>query len=94
MQDTVLYQRCGTTGGIKQIGTHNRSENGGGAWVALYANPLVLILILGMKFGICQLEVRTKFVRTVWSGQHSSCFVAGEIDTHLNPTCWFPNCSF
>jgi hypothetical protein len=25
----------GTTGGLKQIGTHNRSENGRSAWVTL-----------------------------------------------------------
>jgi hypothetical protein len=32
----ILYcQRWWTTGGIKQIGTHNRSENGRGARVAL-----------------------------------------------------------
>jgi hypothetical protein len=28
-----------TTGGIKQMGTHNISENGRGAWVVLYAHP-------------------------------------------------------
>jgi hypothetical protein len=32
---TLLFQRYGTNGGINQMGTYNRSENGRGAWVAL-----------------------------------------------------------
>jgi hypothetical protein len=39
MYDTILCKRYGTTGGIKQMGTHNSSENGSGAWVALCAHP-------------------------------------------------------
>jgi hypothetical protein len=39
MCDTVLRQRYGTTGGIKKIGTPNRTENGRGAMVALCAHP-------------------------------------------------------
>jgi hypothetical protein len=39
MQDTVLCQRYGTTGGIKQTGSHNRSENCRSAWVAMYTQP-------------------------------------------------------
>jgi hypothetical protein len=35
----ILCQRCGTTGGIKQIGTHNRSEICRGARVALCVHP-------------------------------------------------------
>jgi hypothetical protein len=38
MKDTVLCQRHGTTGGIKQMETHNRSENGRGARFALSAH--------------------------------------------------------
>jgi hypothetical protein len=30
-----FFQRYGTTGGIKQMGTQSISENGSGAWVAL-----------------------------------------------------------
>jgi hypothetical protein len=36
---TVVCQRHGTTAGIKHMGTHNRSENGRGAWVAVCAHP-------------------------------------------------------
>jgi hypothetical protein len=36
---TVSCQRYGTTGGIKQMGTHNRSDNVRGAWVVLCAHP-------------------------------------------------------
>jgi hypothetical protein len=39
MSDTVLCQRYGTTSGIKQMGTHNKSENGRVSWVALCAHP-------------------------------------------------------
>jgi hypothetical protein len=35
----VLCQRYEGTGGIKQMGTHNRSENGRSAWVALFEHP-------------------------------------------------------
>jgi hypothetical protein len=31
---------------INQMATHNRSENRRGAWVALCAHPIILILIL------------------------------------------------
>jgi hypothetical protein len=34
-----LVTLYGTTGGIKQMGTHNKSENGRGAWVALCVHP-------------------------------------------------------
>jgi hypothetical protein len=46
----VLCERYRTTGGIKQMETHNRSENGCGAWVTLCAQPLILILSDG-SFG-------------------------------------------
>jgi hypothetical protein len=39
MQETVLCQRYRTSDGIKQMGTHNRSENGRGAWVVVCAHP-------------------------------------------------------
>jgi hypothetical protein len=35
----LLCQRYGTNGGIKQMGTHNRSEGGRGAWVTLCVHP-------------------------------------------------------
>jgi hypothetical protein len=35
----LYFVRGTTTGGIKQMGTHNRSENGCGAWVALCSYP-------------------------------------------------------
>jgi hypothetical protein len=35
----------GTTGGIKQMGTHNISKYGDNAWVALCVHPPTLILI-------------------------------------------------
>jgi len=38
MYDTVLCQGYGTTGGIKQTGTHNTSEKCRGAWVVLRAH--------------------------------------------------------
>jgi hypothetical protein len=39
----VRYCIChsyGTTGGIKQMGMHNRSKNGHGAWVAFWFHPI------------------------------------------------------
>jgi hypothetical protein len=39
VQDTVVCQRYETTGRMKQMGTHNTSENGRRAWVALSAHP-------------------------------------------------------
>jgi hypothetical protein len=36
---TVLCQKYGDGGGIQQRGTHNTSENGRDAWVALCAHP-------------------------------------------------------
>jgi hypothetical protein len=39
MQETVLCQRYRTSDGIKQMGTHNRSENGRGAWVVVCTHP-------------------------------------------------------
>jgi hypothetical protein len=38
--NTVLFQRYGTTGGIKEMGSHNRSANGHSATAALYVNPI------------------------------------------------------
>jgi hypothetical protein len=38
-----------TTGGIKQKGMDNISENGRGARVALCAHPFILILILNWR---------------------------------------------
>jgi hypothetical protein len=35
----LFCQRYGTTGGIMHVGTHNRSENGSGRWVALRIHP-------------------------------------------------------
>jgi hypothetical protein len=46
---TILHQRYGTTGGIKQKGMDNRSENDRGARVALCAHPFILILILNWR---------------------------------------------
>jgi hypothetical protein len=37
---TVLRQMYGTTGGIKQVGTHDRLERGRGARVALCAHSI------------------------------------------------------
>jgi hypothetical protein len=39
LYSTVLCQRYGTSSGIKQMGTHNRSENGCSAWFTLCAHP-------------------------------------------------------
>jgi hypothetical protein len=39
VEDDVLCQKYGTTGGIQQMGMHNRSENCRGAKVALCAYP-------------------------------------------------------
>jgi hypothetical protein len=43
----ILYSvRYGTTGGIKQIGTHNRSEIGSDGRAVLCAHPTMPILIM------------------------------------------------
>jgi hypothetical protein len=41
MYDTLglFCLRHGITGGIKQMGTHSKSENGSGEWVALVSYP-------------------------------------------------------
>jgi hypothetical protein len=40
--NTLLFQRYGTTGGIKEMGSHNRSANGHSVTAALCVTPLML----------------------------------------------------
>jgi hypothetical protein len=61
MYDNVLFQRYRITGGIKQLGMHNRSENGSGAWVSLCGHTTHTDTEMKKTFGMMVYPIQCTF---------------------------------